>query len=117
MIVCRTLGPIEVTVDGAMAPGDLLWRKPLALMIYLARSDRRGRTREHLSSLLWPDTPDAGARHSLNEALRTLRRYGGKSAVEAVGDSFACGRRWCGSTWTSWRRSRAAASGAPPPRW
>ncbi len=85
MIVCRTLGPIEVTVDGAMASGDLLWRKPLALMIYLARSDRRGRTREHLSSLLWPDTTDAGARHSLNEALRTLRRHAGKSAVEATG--------------------------------
>jgi DNA-binding SARP family transcriptional activator len=85
MIVCRTLGPIEVTVDGAMASGDLLWRKPLALLIYLARSDRRGRTREHLSSLFWPDKPDAGARHSLNEALRTLRHHAGKSAVEAVG--------------------------------
>jgi DNA-binding SARP family transcriptional activator/predicted ATPase len=85
MISCRTLGPVEVTVDGAMASGDLLWRKPLALMIYLARSDRRGRTREHLSSLLWPDTPDAGARHSLNEALRTLRHHAGKSAVEATG--------------------------------
>ncbi len=24
------------------------------------------------------------------------------------GDRFACGRRWCGSTWTSWRRSPAA---------
>ena len=87
MIVCRTLGPVEVTVDGAMASGDLLWRKPLALMIYLARSARRGRTREHLSSLLWPDTPDAGARHSLNEALRTLRHHAGKSAVETTGAS------------------------------
>lgn len=82
MIVCRTLGPVEVTVDGAMASGDLLWRKPLALMIYLARSDRRGRTREHLAGLLWSEKPDADARHSLNEALRILRRHLGKSAIE-----------------------------------
>jgi DNA-binding SARP family transcriptional activator len=85
MILCRTLGPIEVTVDGAMASGDLLWRKPLALLIYLARSDRRGRTREHLSSLLWPDRPDADARHSLNEALRTIRHHAGKSAITTTG--------------------------------
>jgi DNA-binding SARP family transcriptional activator len=84
MILCRTLGPVEVTVDGAMAPADLLWRKHLALMVYLARSDRRGRTREHLSGLLWADSTDAAARHSLNEALRVLRRHAGEAALETA---------------------------------
>jgi len=84
MILCRTLGPVEVTVDGAMAPADLLWRKHLALMVYLARSDRRGRTREHLSGLLWADSTDAAARHSLNEALRVLRRHAGDAALETA---------------------------------
>jgi hypothetical protein len=36
MISCRTLGPIELSVDGDPAPAELLWRKHLALLIYLA---------------------------------------------------------------------------------
>jgi hypothetical protein len=31
MITCRTLGPVEVLVDGDPAPSELLWRKNLAL--------------------------------------------------------------------------------------
>ncbi len=75
MIVCRTLGPIEVVMDGAAAPADLLWRKNLALLVYLARSPKRARTREHLIGLLWGEKPEQLARQSLNEALRTLRHY------------------------------------------
>src|SRR5688572_28895056 len=73
MISLRCLGRVEVTVDGGDAPPELLWRKHLALLIYLARSPR-GRTREHLVGALWPDKDDTKARHSLNEALRVLRR-------------------------------------------
>jgi len=78
MITCRVLGPIEVIVDGAPAPAELLWRKHLALLVYLARSPKRARTREHLCGLLWPEKEESAARHSLNEALRVLR----KSAVD-----------------------------------
>lgn len=86
MIVCRTLGPIEVTVDGAPAPPELLWRKHLALLVYLARSPRHTRSREHLVGLLWADRTETAARHSLSEALRVLRRYAGPAALEvAVG--------------------------------
>jgi len=38
MIVVRTLGPADVSVNGAAAPAKLLWKKNLALLIYLARS-------------------------------------------------------------------------------
>lgn len=82
MIVCRTLGPVEVTVDGAPAPAELLWRKHFALLIYLARSPRHTRTREHLVGLLWADRTEAAARHSLSEALRMIRRHAGQAAVE-----------------------------------
>ena len=82
LIVCRTLGPIEVTVGGEMAPGELLWRKHLGLLVYLARSDRRGRAREHLAALLWAESSEAAARHSLNEALRVLRRHAGEEAID-----------------------------------
>lgn len=85
MILCRTLGPIEVTLDGGPAPAELLWRKNLALLIYLARSPRRTRTRDHLVGLLWGDRSETAARHSLSEALRVIRRHAGDEAVETSG--------------------------------
>src|SRR5262245_12980618 len=84
VIVCRTLGPIEVTVDGEPAPPELLWRKHLALLVYLARSPRQTRSREHLTALLWADRSEAAARHSLSEALRVLRRHAGSAGVEVT---------------------------------
>jgi len=84
VIVCRTLGPVEVTVDGAPAPAEMLWRKHLALLVYLARSPRHTRSREHLIGLLWADRTDAAARHSLSEALRVIRRHAGQEAVEVT---------------------------------
>ena len=41
MIHVRTLGTLEVTVDGAEAPSELLWKKNLALLLYLARAPKR----------------------------------------------------------------------------
>jgi len=85
MILCRTLGPVEVSVDGGPAPPDLLWRKHLALLIYLGRSPRRVRSRDHLVGLLWGDRTEAAARHSLSEALRVIRRHAGEASVETNG--------------------------------
>lgn len=85
MIYCRTLGPIEVIIDGGPAPAELLWRKNLALLVYLARSPKRARARDHLLGLLWGERPESAARHSLNEALRVLRKYAGKEAFEGEG--------------------------------
>lgn len=84
MISCHTLGPVAMSLDGGPAPPELLWRKHLALLVYLSRSPR-GRTREHLVGLLWPDKPEAAARHSLNEAIRVLRRYLGDQSVDTGG--------------------------------
>jgi DNA-binding SARP family transcriptional activator len=84
MILCRTLGPVELSVDGGPAPPELLWRKHLALLVYLARSPRRGRSREHLIGLLWGDRTEAAARHSLSEALRVIRLHAGEGSVEVT---------------------------------
>ncbi|HEU4681137.1 MAG TPA: AAA family ATPase [Gemmatimonadales bacterium] len=84
MILCRTLGPVELSVDGGPAPPELLWRKHLALLVYLARSPRRGRTREHLIGLLWGDRGEAAARHSLSEALRLIRLHAGEGSVDVT---------------------------------
>lgn len=81
MILCRTLGPIELTIDGKPAPRELLWRKNLALLVYLTHSPERRRNRSHLLGLLWPEKLESAARHSLNEALRTLRRMAGEELI------------------------------------
>src|SRR2546429_1786803 len=82
----RVLGPARVTVGGAEAPPppELLWRKHLALLVYLARSPRKSRTREHLVGLLWSDRDEKQARHSLSEALRVLRRGRGEARGRAA---------------------------------
>lgn len=85
---CRVLGAVRLTIDGADAPPEILWRKHLALLVYLARSPRRARTREHLLGLLWSDRDERQARHSLSEALRVMRRTLGDDAVQADVDQI-----------------------------
>lgn len=90
-VYCRVLGPARITVDGADAPPEVLWRKHLALLIYLARSPRRSRTREHLVGLLWSDRDEKQARHSLSEAVRVLRRVLGDHQVHGEVDQVRLG--------------------------
>ena len=85
------LGPAVVTVAGEPAPPELLWRKHLALFVYLARSPRRARTREHLVGLLWSERDEKAARHSLSEALRVFRRVLGEDQVRADVDQVSLG--------------------------
>ncbi len=75
MISCRTLGPLQVTVDGARAPKKLMWRRNIALLLYLARAPARRCTRDHAIGLFWADKDDGAAHQSLREATSTLRRY------------------------------------------
>lgn len=89
MIQVRALGPLKVTVNGEPAPKELMWKKHIALAIYLARSPRRGRTREHLVGLFWGDKPEADARGSLNEALRHVRDGAGDDALDTDGGQVA----------------------------
>jgi len=89
VISCRVLGPIDVRIDGDPAPPELLWRKNLALIVYLARSPRRARTREHLMGLFWADKPEKDARHSLREAVRVIRKAIGEEGLTAEHDQVS----------------------------
>src|SRR6266480_5044428 len=72
-LAIRCLGPPSVRLDGHDAPPDVVWRKHLALLVYLALSPETTRARAHLVGLLWAESPDDKARRSLNEAVRRLR--------------------------------------------
>lgn len=79
-VQCRFLGPLEVLVDGAPAPAELLWRKNVGLLTYLACAPTsRGRERDHLASLLWAN--DERGRHSLSQAVGSLRRLLGEGVL------------------------------------
>src|SRR3989449_7632181 len=67
------LGPARVTVGGAEAPPppELLWRKHLALLVYLARSPRKSRTREHLVGLLWSDRDEKSEERRVGKECRS----------------------------------------------
>jgi DNA-binding SARP family transcriptional activator len=86
MIRLRTLGPLEVSVDGAPAPSELLWKKNVAVLLYLARAAKRRCTREQLIGLLWSDKGDTAARQSMREAIRVLRHYVGEDRLKTTGD-------------------------------
>ena len=86
MITARLLGPPELVIHGAPPPPELLWRKHLALLVYLHCASRPLVPRAHLLDLLWGEKPETAARHSLNEALRVIRRAVGDAAVDTAGD-------------------------------
>jgi predicted ATPase/DNA-binding SARP family transcriptional activator len=67
------LGPIQVTHDGAPVAG-FAYDKVRALLAYLVVEGDRPWRRESLAALLWPDQDERAARHSLSQALFSLRR-------------------------------------------
>jgi DNA-binding SARP family transcriptional activator len=86
-LVC--LGPPTALVDGHAAPPEVLWRKHLALLVYLALSPSRRRTRDHLLGVLWAEQPESSARHALNQAVLRLRRALGEDRLRSETDALA----------------------------
>ena len=65
------LGPLRIEWDNR--PIHLPRRKVESLLAYLLLHPQP-HTRDQLATLLWPDTTDAQARHSLRTALATIRQ-------------------------------------------
>lgn len=78
-------GPPTASVDGGPAPPEVLWTKHLALLVYLALSPGRRRSREHLMGLFWGESTQDRARGALNETLRRLRTFLGDQRVLSEG--------------------------------
>ncbi|MCL7973783.1 MAG: hypothetical protein M8835_04410, partial [marine benthic group bacterium] len=75
MIEFKTLGSIEVRrADGTRVRSVTARTKPLGLLAYLVLSEGEGaRRREDVCALLWPESDEAKARNSLNQAIHFLR--------------------------------------------
>jgi DNA-binding SARP family transcriptional activator len=79
------LGPPAAAVGGRAPAPEVLWTKHFALLVYLALSPGRRRTREHLMGLLWGESAQESARRSLNTALNLLRDHLGKQRLQNDG--------------------------------
>lgn len=88
----RTLGhPVLRRGDGSVVEG--LRRKDLALLAYLCVEGDRPFSRAHLAALLWGESPEEKARHSLTQALRRAAAAVGRRALIMERDTV----RWTGA--------------------
>ncbi len=69
----RMLGGFEARLDGGQMISSAT-RKTDALLAYLALSQGKPKSRDHLSGLLWSDRAEGQARSSLRQSLSALRR-------------------------------------------
>src|SRR5260221_11916789 len=69
-LTIRLLGAPDARIAGV--PLALHKQKARALLYYLAATGR-SLTRDHLASLLWSESPDSNARHSLRSSLYHIR--------------------------------------------
>lgn len=70
----RLLGPFGIETEEGR-PLNLPNRKDRALLSYLALHADSSLARSSLAALLWGENDEAAARHSLNQALTTLRKF------------------------------------------
>ena len=90
MITLRALGGFEVRAPSPDGPGRLgLPPQPSALLVYLALARPLARrTRDHITAMLWPELPEAGARGALNQTVFRLRRALGPEVVTREGEDL-----------------------------
>ena len=72
-LTLNMLGTMTVALDDG-EPIEFAYAKVRALLAYLVLEHAGPHSRERLAGLLWPEQPEADARHSLSQALWTLRR-------------------------------------------
>jgi DNA-binding SARP family transcriptional activator len=72
MLKLKTLGGLTLTAG--TSGSTLTQRQRLALLAILAVAGEKGITRDRVLALLWPDSPEESARHSLGQLLYALRR-------------------------------------------
>ena len=81
----QTLGSLTLfDRSGTPIPGQGSQRRRSALLAVLAAAGERGRSRDALLALFWPDAPQERARHSLEQLLYAIRTSVGNDAFLGV---------------------------------
>ncbi|PUB81427.1 MAG: hypothetical protein DBP02_18280 [gamma proteobacterium symbiont of Ctena orbiculata] len=73
-------------IDDSGTAVDLRSRKAKALLAWLALHQEKPQPRDRLALLLWEESNDAQARHSLRQALSGLRKVLGDHADALAAD-------------------------------
>lgn len=79
MLIARTLGSVEITLDEQTLRFKM--SKAVVLLVYLMRHADREHGREQLATLLWPEEPDRKSRENFRQALYQIRRALGDRAT------------------------------------
>lgn len=77
----RTFGSVYVERDGAPLGGAHSQRRRLALLAYLAAANGAAVGREKLIGLLWSESDESSARHSLSQLLYAVRQALGEGVL------------------------------------
>jgi predicted ATPase/DNA-binding SARP family transcriptional activator len=79
-VTISLLGTVQILRDGRPVSNQV-YAKVVGLLAYLSVEADRPHTRAFLAGLFWPEQSDERARHSLRQALSTLRRVLDDQAV------------------------------------
>ncbi|MDX1646504.1 MAG: BTAD domain-containing putative transcriptional regulator [Longimicrobiales bacterium] len=91
MLHLKLFGGASLEDEDQVLTGPVAQRHRLALLSLLAIAPSRGRIREKIVGLLWPDRDGAGARKLLNQSVYVLRKRLGEDTVISVGDELRLG--------------------------
>jgi DNA-binding SARP family transcriptional activator len=85
----RVLGGFAIEGPSGSPHARLAQRRAEAVLAVLAVAGDLGCTRDRLTGLLWPESDESRARHSLRDALHVIRQALGPGAIVAVGDRLS----------------------------
>ena len=85
MLLLELLGTLSLRDDARPVPVSAQQKRPLGLLGILAMGGSRGLTRDRIEAYLWPETPSALARHSLDQTVYAIRNALGSDCILASG--------------------------------
>jgi DNA-binding SARP family transcriptional activator len=88
MYSLRLLGKLVIEGPSGPVQSRIVPRQRLALLALLGSAGEHGLNRDKVVSLLWPERPEAKARHLLADAVYRVRKGLGPEAVLSDGDTL-----------------------------
>jgi len=85
MFVLELLGRLSLRGDTGPVPIPAQQKRPLGLLAILGLGGRQGRSRDRIEAYLWPESPSALARHSLDQTVYAIRHALGDDVILSTG--------------------------------